>query len=58
MEKDFAVGLAGGVLGTPSFVVGRFEVGMLVGVRLVGAMPYEQFDSKIQEMLAQAAAKN
>jgi protein-disulfide isomerase len=58
IDKDIAEGTAAGVNGTPSFVLGRIEDGKLVGVRLVGAMPYEQFDTKIQEMLAQAAAKN
>jgi len=58
IDKDIAEGMAAGVNGTPSFVLGRVVDGKLVGVRMVGAMPYEQFDAKIQEMLAQAAAKN
>jgi protein-disulfide isomerase len=58
VDKDIAEGMAAGVNGTPSFVLGRVVDGKLVGVRMVGAMPYEQFDAKIQEMLAQAAAKN
>mgnify|MGYP003694416835 CR=1 FL=1 len=44
--------MAAGVNGTPSFVLGRVVDGKLTGVRMVGAMPYEQFDAKIQEMLA------
>ncbi len=58
IDKDIAEGMAAGVNGTPSFVLGRIADGKLTGVRMVGAMPYEQFDTKIQEMLAQAAAKN
>ena len=58
IDKDIAEGTAAGVSGTPSFVLGRMVDGKLQGVRLVGAMPYEQFDAKIQEMLAQVAAKN
>jgi protein-disulfide isomerase len=58
IDKDIAEGMAAGVNGTPSFVLGRVVDGKLTGVRMVGAMPYEQFDTKIQEMLAQAAAKN
>lgn len=58
IDKDIAEGMAAGVNGTPSFVLGRVVDGKLTGVRMVGAMPYEQFDAKIQEMLAQAAAKN
>ena len=52
VEKSYAEGLAAGVSGTPSFIVGRVENGKLQGVRIVGAMPYGAFDSKIQEMLA------
>lgn len=55
VEKSYAEGLAAGVSGTPSFILGRVENGKLQGVRIVGAMPYNAFDSKIQEMLAQSA---
>ncbi|HEY2863800.1 MAG TPA: thioredoxin domain-containing protein [Casimicrobiaceae bacterium] len=58
IDKDIAEGMAAGVNGTPSFVLGRMVDGKLTGVRLVGAMPYEQFDTKIQAMLSEAAAKN
>ena len=58
IDKDIAEGMAAGVNGTPSFVLGRLVDGKLTGVRMVGAMPYEQFDTKIQEMLSQPAAKN
>ncbi len=51
IDKDIAEGGVAGVQGTPSFVIGRLDNDKLEGVRLVGAMPYEQFDSKIQEML-------
>src|SRR5438552_10928035 len=57
IDKDVAEGQAAGVNGTPSFVLGRVENGKLEGVRLVGAMPYPQFEAKIQEMLAQGAKK-
>jgi protein-disulfide isomerase len=51
IDQDIAEGGVAGVQGTPSFVLGRIEDGKLTGVRLVGAMPYAQFDAKIQEML-------
>lgn len=51
IDKDIAEGTAAGVNGTPSFVLGRIENGKLQGVRMVGAMPYSQFEAKIQEML-------
>ena len=55
IDKDIAEGSAVGVSGTPSFVLGRVENGQLQGVRMVGAMPYAQFEAKIQDMLKQTA---
>jgi protein-disulfide isomerase len=55
IDKDIAEGSAAGVNGTPSFVLGRVENGKLQGVRMVGAMPYAQFEAKIQDMLKQTA---
>jgi competence protein ComEC len=54
IDKDIAEGTAAGVTGTPSFVLGRIQNGKIEGVRIVGAMPYAQFDAKIQEFLKQA----
>lgn len=51
VEKSYAEGLAVGVSGTPSFILGRVDNGKLEGVRMVGAMPYNTFDAKIKEML-------
>ncbi|HTS23760.1 MAG TPA: DsbA family protein [Casimicrobiaceae bacterium] len=51
IDQDIAEGGVAGVQGTPSFVLGKVENDKLEGVRLVGAMPYAQFDAKIQEML-------
>ena len=51
IDQDIAEGGVAGVQGTPSFVIGRLENDKLDGVRMVGAMPYAQFDAKIQEML-------
>lgn len=53
IDQDIAEGGVAGVQGTPSFVIGRLENDKLQGVRLVGAMPYAQFDAKIQEMLGE-----
>ena len=59
IDKDMAEGQAAGVTGTPAFVLGRIQNGKLEGVRLVGAMPYGQFDAKIQEFMKQTpTAKN
>ncbi len=54
IDKDIAEGTAAGLTGTPSFVLGRIQNGNLAGVRIVGALPYEQFDAKIRELLKQA----
>ena len=43
---------AAGIDGTPGFVVGRAAHGELTGVRVEGALPYEQFDSLLRELLA------
>ena len=59
IDKDIAEGTAVGITGTPSFVLGQVQNGNLNGVRIVGAMPYQQFDAKIQELLKQVpTAKN
>jgi protein-disulfide isomerase len=41
-----------GFSGTPSFVIGRMKNDKLEGVKIVGAMPYATFDSKINDLLA------
>jgi protein-disulfide isomerase len=51
IDQDVAEGGVAGVQGTPSFVLGTMDKDKLEGVRIVGAMPYAQFDAKIQEML-------
>jgi protein-disulfide isomerase len=51
IDQDIAEGGVAGVQGTPSFVIGKLDHDKLEGVRVVGAMPYAQFDAKIQEML-------
>ncbi len=57
IDQDIAEGGVAGVQGTPSFVIGTLENDKLQGVRMVGAMPYAQFDAKLQEMLDQAGKK-
>jgi protein-disulfide isomerase len=55
IDKDIAEGTNAGVTGTPSFVVGRIDKGRLIGLRLVGAMPYAQIEAKIREVQDQPA---
>jgi protein-disulfide isomerase len=52
INKEIAEGSAAGVNGTPSFVIGRVTNGKLEGVRLVGAMPYAQFETALKDALA------
>ena len=59
IDKDIAEGTVAGVTGTPAFVLGRVVNGKIEGIRIVGAMPYGQFDAKIQDFLKQpVTAKN
>jgi len=59
IDKDIAEGTVAGVTGTPAFVLGRVQNGKIEGIRIVGAMPYAQFDAKIQDFLKQpVTAKN
>ena len=57
IDKDMAEGQLAGVTGTPSFVLGRVQNGKIQGVRIVGAMPYGQFDAKIQEFMKRAGSE-
>jgi protein-disulfide isomerase len=43
---------AAGIEGTPGFIVGRATEGTLTGVRVEGALPYDQFDELLRELLA------
>jgi protein-disulfide isomerase len=43
---------AAGIDGTPGFVVGRAAKGVLDGVRMEGAVPYEDFSGFLKELLA------
>jgi protein-disulfide isomerase len=43
---------AAGIEGTPGFVVGRAAEGQLTGVRIEGALPYDEFDELLRELLA------
>jgi protein-disulfide isomerase len=55
IDKSYAEGLAAGINGTPSFIVGQLRNDRLEGVRMVGAMPYAMFDAKLKQMLDQVA---
>ena len=43
---------AAGINGTPGFVVGRVANGELTGVRVEGAVPYDEFGGLLRELLA------
>ena len=52
IEQDVRVGLAAGVSGTPTFVIGATVADGVEGQRIVGAVPYDVFESRIKELLA------
>jgi protein-disulfide isomerase len=52
LKKDQAEGVAAGINGTPSFIIGRTSGASLDGIRIVGAQPYAAFDAKLKELLA------
>jgi protein-disulfide isomerase len=52
IEQDVAAGVAAGVSGTPTFVIGATVAGGVEGQRIVGAVPYDVFESRIKELLA------
>jgi protein-disulfide isomerase len=52
VDQNMAEGRAAGVSGTPSFVLGRTDKDVVDGVRIVGAQPYNAFDSRLKELLA------
>jgi len=53
VEQDVAAAVAAGVSGTPTFVVGPTMPDGVEGKRIVGAVPYAVFESRIKEVLEQ-----
>src|SRR2546421_295414 len=53
VEQDVAAAVAAGVSGTPTFVVGPTMPDGVEGQRIVGAVPYAVFESRIKEVLEQ-----
>ncbi len=51
IEKDREEAYKLGFSGTPSFLIGKTNGDKFDGVKLVGALPYATFDSKIHELL-------
>ena len=51
IQKDQADAGAAGISATPSFVLGKTEAGIVDGVRLVGALPYDSFSKEIAKQL-------
>jgi protein-disulfide isomerase len=54
IAKDMSDAEAAGVNGTPTFVIGRTVGKEVDGVRVVGALPYATFDTKLKELLGGA----
>ena len=51
-DKDNADALAAGINGTPGFVVGKSTSGMVEGVKISGAYPYETFKAVFDALAA------
>jgi protein-disulfide isomerase len=54
INADMEAARSLGIEGTPSFLLGRTTVDTLDGVLVIGAVPFEVFDAKIEELLAPA----
>ena len=52
VARNVATAKALGLRGTPSFILGRMANGELEGVRLFGAVPYDNFANVINALLA------
>lgn len=52
VEDDMAAARAASITGTPTFVLGPTTHGSIDGPMIIGAQPFEVFDTKIKEMLA------
>jgi protein-disulfide isomerase len=56
VQQDAADAAEVGVMGTPTFVLGRTgQKGRFTGIRIVGAQPYGVYEARIQTMLATEA---
>jgi protein-disulfide isomerase len=54
IDRDVADAMSAGVTGTPTFVLGATAAGTAVeGHRLVGALPYPAFESRIKALLGE-----
>jgi protein-disulfide isomerase len=53
ITRNAAQAAALGVQGTPSFIIGRVSHGELTGVRIAGAVPYDDFAAYIDRLLPQ-----
>jgi hypothetical protein len=54
IRRDLEDARAAGLPGTPSFVVGRVVDGTVEGARLVGAQPFEAFETRVRALLSGA----
>jgi protein-disulfide isomerase len=52
INAELQEGMALGVNGTPTFVIGRSSANGVEGPFVVGALPYAQFDAKLKALLA------
>jgi len=55
IQKDIADASSVGISGTPTFVIGRTSAGPLEGWKVIGALPLDMFERKIQQVSAEPA---
>ena len=52
IQREIQEAEAMGILGTPTFVIGRTTKEGVAGIKLVGAQPYAAFDSRFKQLLS------
>jgi protein-disulfide isomerase len=58
IQQDIKDAHSIGIMGTPSFVLGKKDGKMIKGEKLVGALPYRELESRIKELLSKKGSKN
>jgi len=55
IQRDIADAVAVGITGTPTFVIGRTVEGVVEGWKVIGALPFDAFDARLKQVLAESA---
>jgi predicted DsbA family dithiol-disulfide isomerase len=52
IKGDILAAEKAGISGTPTFVLGKRANGAIEGIKIEGALPYGQFEAKIEKLLS------